>query len=99
VAVPVRTVVISVRRAVVNDKCRACTGSPARGPLAKGAAVVAAERVAAWTSSVARIQAACSCRIRSAECERRNAPLPGPAPARVDLASRRAVSEPSQRHR
>ena len=53
VAVPARTVVIRVRRAVVNDRCRAAIGCPVRGPLRKGAAMAAALRVAAWTSSVA----------------------------------------------
>jgi hypothetical protein len=99
VAVPARTVLIRVRRAVVNDRCRACTAWPVRGPLRKGAAMAAAERVAAWTSSVPTIQAACSCRISSGPAERRLAPVPGPASWMADLASRRAVSDPSHRHR
>ena len=98
VAAPARTVVIRVRRAVVNDRCRAATGCPVRGPLRKGVAMAAALRVAARTSSVAVAQAACSWRISSGLCERRIAPVPGPASWMADLASRRAVSEPSQRH-
>ena len=74
VAVPARTVVIRVRRAVVNDRCRAATGWPVWGPLRNGVAMAAAERVAAWTSSVATIQAACSCRISSGVAERRIRP-------------------------
>ena len=42
VAVPARTVAIRVRRAVVNDRCRAATGWPVRGPLRNGAAMAAA---------------------------------------------------------
>lgn len=99
VAVPARTVAIRVRRAVVNDRCRAATGCPVRRPFWKGAAMAAAQRVAAWTSSVATIHAACSWRISSGVVERRIAPVPGPAPWMADLASRRAVSEPSHRHR
>lgn len=99
VAPPVRTVVIRVRRAVVNDRCRAATAWPVRGPFWKGAAMVAAERVVAWTSSVATIQAACSWVSGFGLCERRIAPIAGPASWMVDLASRRAVSEPSHRHR
>lgn len=87
VAVAVRTVVIRARWAVVNDRSRACTGCPARGPLAKGAAVVVAERRVVWMSSVAMIQAVRSWRISSAQWERRNAPVPGPAPARVDVGA------------
>ena len=36
VAVPARTVAIRMRRAVVNDRCRAATGWPVRGPLRNG---------------------------------------------------------------
>ena len=99
VAVPARTVPIRVRRAVVNDRCRAATACPVRGPFRNGGAMAAAERVAARTSSVPMIQAACSCRISSGLAERRIAPVPGPASWMADLASRRAVSEPSHRHR
>ena len=99
VALPARMVVIRVRRAVVNDSCRAATGWPARGPFRNGGAMAAAVRVAAWTSSVPTIQAACSWRISSGWCERRIAPVPGPASWMVDLASRSAVSEPSHLHR
>src|SRR6266511_2632395 len=60
VAVPVRMEVIRVRRVVVKDRCRAWTGCPAQGPLANGVARAAVDRVAAWRSSVATIQAACS---------------------------------------
>src|SRR6266511_1972958 len=60
VSVPVRMEVIRVRRVVVKDRCRAWTGCPARGPLANGVARAAVDRVAAWRSSVATIQAACS---------------------------------------
>ena len=74
VAVPARTVVIRVRRAVVNDRCRAATGCPVRGPLRNGVAMAAAERVAAWTSSVATIQAACSWRISSGLCRAQDRP-------------------------
>ena len=77
VAVPARTVVIRVRRAVVNDRCRAATGCPVRGPFRKGVAMAAALRVAARTSSVAAIQAACSWRISSGLAERRIAPVAG----------------------
>src|SRR6266540_5438582 len=99
VAVPVRMEVIRVRRVVVKDRCRAWTGCPARGPLANGAARAAVDRVAAWRSSVAMIQAGCSWRTRAGLVERRIAPVAGPAPLMVDFASRSAVSEPSQRHR
>ena len=99
VAPPARTVPIRVRRAVVNDRCRAATGCPVRGPFANGAAMAAAERVAARTSSVPTIQAACSWRISSGWPSAGSPRCPGPASWMADLASRSAVSEPSHRHR
>jgi hypothetical protein len=99
VAVPARTVATTVRQATAKDRCRAWTGCPARGPLANGAATAVAERRVARTSPVAIVQAACSESTRSGVAERRIAPVPGPAALMVDLASRRAVSAPSHRHR
>src|SRR5436305_11739038 len=92
-------VLIAVRRVAVKEISRGCTGWPARLPLVAGVACWAATRPTARTSSVAVIQAACSCLIRAGDCDRKIGPLEGPAPVMEDLASLRAVSDPSHRHR
>src|SRR5271165_664094 len=97
-AVPLRALVMAARRAAVKEICRGCTACPARRPLRAGAADRAAVRAAARTSSQAVIQAACSCRIMSGQCDRKIGPVEGPAPRMADLASRSAVSDPSHRH-
>ena len=98
VAHPLRTVVMATRRAAVKEISLGWTGCPARRPLRAGAADPAAWRATARTSSQAVIQAACSCRIMSGQCDRKIGPVEGPAPRIADLASRSAVSDPSHRH-
>src|ERR1700746_2452941 len=87
VAVPARVVVMTARRAAVNEISRGWTGWPARLPLRAGTAIAAAARGAARASSVAVTQAACSCAIRAGEADRSIGPVDGPAPLIADLAS------------
>ena len=86
-------------RAAVKEISRGWTGWPARPPLQAGAADAAAARAVARTSSVAVTQAACSCWTRPGDCDRNIGPVDGPAPLIAGLASFRAVSDPSHRHR
>src|SRR6266542_1066538 len=97
VAAPVRVVVMTARRAAVKEIWRDCTGWPARRPFVAGVAIVAAARATARVSSTAVVHAGCSWAIRAGEAERRIAPVDGPAPLMVDLASLSVVSEPIHR--
>src|SRR5437016_5608417 len=65
--------------AAVKEIALGWTGYPARRPLRAGAADRAAWRATARTSSLAVIQAACSCRIMSGQCDRKIGPVEGPA--------------------
>jgi hypothetical protein len=97
VAAPFRTLVMAARRAAVKEISLGWTHCPARLPLRAGAAVRAAARAVARTSSAAVTQAACSWAIMSGQRDRKIGPVDGPAPRIADLASRSAVSDPSHR--